>query len=64
MNHDHSQHDSGPKSFWGSRYSTGLIAFGPIAAYFLLSEHLAHFVGPLPFPLLFASPLMHFFILP
>ena len=25
MNHDHSQHDSESKGFWGSRYSIGLI---------------------------------------
>ena len=30
MNHDPSQHDSEPKSFWGSRYSIGLIVLGGI----------------------------------
>ncbi|MFZ2294850.1 MAG: DUF2933 domain-containing protein [Polaromonas sp.] len=62
MNHDHSQHDSGPKPFWGSRYSIGLIVFGAIAAYFLLSEHRAHFFGVLPYLLLLACPLMHVFM--
>jgi hypothetical protein len=62
MNHDHSQHDSGPKRFWGSRYSIGLIVFGAIAAYLLLSEHRAHFFGALPFLLLLACPLMHIFM--
>ena len=62
MNHNHPQHDSGPKPFWGSRYSIGLIVFGAIAAYFLLSEHRAHFFGALPFLLLLACPLMHIFM--
>ena len=62
MNHDPSQHDSEPKSFWGSRYSIGLIVLGGIAAYFLLSEHRAHFFGALPFLLLLACPLMHVFM--
>lgn len=62
MNHDHSQHDSGPKPFWGSRYSIGLIVFGAIAAYFLLSEHRAHLFGVLPYLLLLACPLMHVFM--
>lgn len=31
MNHDHSRHDSGPKPFWGSRYSIGLIVFGVLS---------------------------------
>ncbi|NMM06327.1 DUF2933 domain-containing protein [Polaromonas sp.] len=62
MNHDHSRHDSGPKGFWGSRYSIGLIVLGAIAAYFLLSEHRAHFFGALPFLLLLACPLIHVFM--
>ena len=62
MNHDHSQHDSELKGFWGSRYSIGLIVMGAIAAYFLLSEHRAHFFGALPFLLLLACPLMHIFM--
>ena len=62
MNHDHSQHDSEPKPFWGSRYSFGLIVLGAIATYFLLSEHRAHFFGALPFLLLLACPLMHVFM--
>lgn len=62
MNHDHSRHDSEPKGFWGSRYSIGLIALGAIAAYFLLSEHRAHFFAALPFLLLLACPLIHLFM--
>ena len=38
--------------FWG---------FLLIAAYFLLTEHRAHFIEFLPFVLLLACPLMHLF---
>ncbi len=62
MNHDHSERASEPNSFWGSRYSIGLIVLGAVAAYFLLSEHRAHFFGALPFLLLLACPLMHVFM--
>ena len=48
--------------FWRSRYALGLLVFGAIAAYFLLSEHRAHFFGALPFLLLLACPLMHLFM--
>ena len=62
MNHDHSQHATEPKAFWGSRTSIGLIALGGIALYFLLTEHRAHFFSALPFLLLLACPLMHVFM--
>jgi len=62
MNHDHSQHAPEPTSFWRSRYAIGLLVLGGIAAYFLLSEHRAHFLGALPFLLLLACPLMHVFM--
>ena len=62
MKHDHLQHNSEPQSFWSSRYLIGLIVFGAIATYFLLSEHRAHFFGALPFLLLLACLLMHFFM--
>ena len=66
MNHDHAHagqtgQDSAPP-FWRSRYAIGLLVFGAIAAYFLLSEHRAHFFGALPFVLLLACPLMHMFM--
>lgn len=70
MNHDHAQsphaaqgpdHDRAPP-FWRSRYALGLLVFGAIAAYFLLSEHRAHFFGALPFLLLLACPFMHMFM--
>ncbi len=51
-----------PPPFWGSRYSIGWLVIGAVAAYFLLTEHLAHVVGALPFLLLAACPLMHLFM--
>jgi hypothetical protein len=39
-----------------------LIVIGAIAGYFLLTEHLAHVVGALPYLLLLACPLMHVFM--
>ncbi|MEO6073603.1 MAG: DUF2933 domain-containing protein [Burkholderiales bacterium] len=62
MNHDHSQHNFEPQAFWGSRYSIGLVVLGAIAAYFLITEHRAHFFFALPFLLLLACPLMHVFM--
>jgi Protein of unknown function (DUF2933) len=64
MNHDHNSqpgHIPAPP-FWRSRYGLGLVVFGAVAAYFLLSEHRAHFFGALPFLLLLACPLMHVFM--
>ena len=61
MNHDPSHHDE-PRGFWRSRYAIGLLVMGAVAAYFLLSEHRAHFFGALPFLLLLACPLMHVFM--
>lgn len=51
-----------PKSFWRSRYGIGFLVFGAIAAYFLLTEHLAHVMGALPLLFLLACPLMHAFM--
>ena len=54
--------DARPTGFWRSRYAIGLIVFGAIALYFLLSEHRAHLFFALPFLLLLACPLMHVFM--
>ena len=68
MHHDHSLHrdscppDTASKSFWRSRYAVGFIVFSAVAAYFLLSEHRAHFLGALPWLLILACPLMHVFM--
>lgn len=61
MQHDHDQRES-PPGFWGSRYAIGLLVIGAVAAYFLLTEHLAHVAGALPFLLVLACPLMHLFM--
>jgi hypothetical protein len=42
-----------------SRSAWVLVAFGLIAAFFLLSEHRAHAMGLLPYLLLLACPLLH-----
>lgn len=64
MDHTHSQHSqqTAAPPFWRSRYALGFLVFGAIAAYFLLSEHRAHFIGALPFLLLLSCPLMHIFM--
>lgn len=61
MNHGHGEHEN-PPGFWGSRYAIGLIVIGAVAGYFLLTEHLVHVVGVLPFLLVLACPLMHVFM--
>lgn len=57
MNHDHEQ-DSKP---WSSIGKFALLGFALVAAFFLLTEHRAHLFGILPYLLLAACPLMHFF---
>lgn len=54
MDRDPVAHET-PPSFWSSRYAIGLVVMGAVAAYFLLTEHLAHVVGALPFLLLLAE---------
>ena len=61
MDQDQDRHDS-PSRFWRSRYGIGFCVLGSVAAYFLLTEHLAHVIGALPFLLLLACPLMHVFM--
>jgi thymidylate synthase len=51
-----------PPSFWRSRYALGLVVMAAAAAYFLLTEHLAHVFGALPYALLLACLLMHVFM--
>ena len=62
MDHTPSRRESGPPPFWGSRYAIGLLVFGAIATYFLLTGHRAHIFAALPFLLLLACPLMHVFM--
>lgn len=44
-----------------SRSRWVLIGFLAVAAFFLFSEHRAHFLGILPYLFVLACPLMHFF---
>lgn len=62
MHHSSSLRDSETVSFWRTRYALGFLVMGAIAAYFLLSEHRAHFLGALPLLLLLSCPLMHVFM--
>ena len=57
MNHDDG-HDGKPPN---SRWKLVLIGFLAIAGFFLISEHRAHVFGILPYLLLLACPIMHFF---
>ncbi len=61
--HDHQRfQDDEPPSFWRTRYGIGLLVLGAVAAYFLLTEHLAHVAQFWPFSFLLACPLMHIFM--
>ena len=55
MNHNHDEDASNSKGTFA------FIGFLLIAAYFLFSEHRAHFLGYLPYLLLLACPLLHMF---
>ena len=48
--------------FFFSRWNIGLVVFLAIGAFYLITEHTAHLFGVLPFLLLLACPLMHFFM--
>lgn len=48
--------------FWRSRYAFGVAVIGAVAGYYLLTEHLTHTLGALPYLLLAACPLMHLFM--
>lgn len=61
MEHQHENHEA-PPNFWRSRYAIGFVVIGAVAAYYLLTEHLAHVVGALPYLILLACPLMHVFM--
>lgn len=57
-------HEPGEASapFWRSRHGIGLFVIAAVAGYFLFAEHAAHVAGYLPWLLLAACPLMHFFM--
>lgn len=61
--HDHDEHSEERRL--STRWQIGLGGFLVIAAYFLWTEHRAHLVGALsflPWLLLLACPLLHFFM--
>jgi len=47
--------------FWRTKSGIVLIGFLIVAGFFLLTEHTAHVFGGLPYLLILACPLMHFF---
>lgn len=57
-----SRHVPEARSWYRSRYGLTLAAFLGIAAFFLITEHKAHVLGFLPYLLLLACPLLHFFM--
>ncbi len=62
---DNANHSGGLGVFLGSRAGLVLIAFLLIAGYLLWTEHEAHVIaglGYLPYLLLLACPLLHFFM--
>lgn len=50
------------RPWWQSRTGIILFAFLAIAAFFLITEHTAHFFGLLPYALLLLCPLLHLFM--
>ena len=50
-----------PGSWFRSTSGLVLLAFLGIIGFFLITEHAAHLFGALPYLLLLAWPLMHFF---
>lgn len=47
--------------WWRTRNGLVLLGFLVIAGFFLFTEHQAHVFGALPYILLAACPLLHFF---
>jgi hypothetical protein len=58
MDHLHNHEGSGQQ---GSRWKWALAGFLALAAVFLWTEHRAHLLGVLPYLLILACPLLHFF---
>jgi hypothetical protein len=50
------------KVWWQTRGGIALVGFVAIAGFFLLTEHTAHVFGALPYVLVLACPLLHFFM--
>ena len=60
MSHDHTHPD--PRGNTSGRFRWALLAFLAIAAFYLATEHTAHFFGVLPFALLLLCPILHLFM--
>ena len=54
--------DSHEEASSNSRFKWILMSFIVVAAFFLFTEHQAHILGALPYLILLACPLMHFFM--
>ncbi len=59
---DNDRHDSPKRGFFSSPANIVLGGFLAIAGFYLVTEHRAHLYGILPWLLLLACPLMHFFM--
>jgi hypothetical protein len=63
MNETSERHEAAEhERHYERRIAWGWWVFAAIALFYLLSEHRAHLFGVLPFLLLLACPLMHFFM--
>lgn len=60
MGGSHAHHGDTRPAWW--RTPTGVIGFALVAAFIVLREHRGHVLGFLPYTLLLACPLMHFFM--
>jgi Protein of unknown function (DUF2933) len=49
-------------AWWRTPTGVTVIGFALVAAFFVLREHWGHVLGFLPYTLLLACPLMHFFM--
>ena len=58
----HANANASSMTWLRSRAGVALVVFLGIAAFFLITEHTAHFFGVLPYLLLLACPLLHLFM--
>ena len=49
------------RSWWRSRSGLALLGFLAVVGFYLVTEHRAHLFGVLPYLLILACPLLHFF---
>jgi hypothetical protein len=54
--------DASHTPLWRSKSGIFLLGFLAVAAFYLVTEHTAHFLGALPFLIFLACPLMHLFM--